>query len=165
MKNRLIFASENKIKQKTKKDKGMKKAISTVYSFFQMMTRTTTENKSDKMILPNDLPMAVKIFVLHNFPSRSIAFAETRHTSKGMMYVVTLNDGIQAEFNENGSWKMVDCKMGAVPAALIPANIEAFMDDFYPCTPIVKMVKTDNGYEVTLSNYFTQKYSNVEYVA
>ena len=143
----------------------MKKAISTVYSFIQMMTRTTAENKSDKMILAKDLPMAVKVFVMHNFPSRIIAFAETRHTSKGMRYVVTLHDGIQAEFNENGRWVMVDCKLGAVPATLIPANIEAFMDDFYPCTPIVKMMKTDNGYEVTLSNFFTQKFSNVEYVA
>lgn len=143
----------------------MKKAISTVYSFIQMMIRTTSENKSGEMILAKNLPMAVKIFVQHNFPCRSITFAETINTSKGMMYVVTLNDGIQMEFNETGGWEKIDCKMGAVPATLIPANIEAFMDDFYPCTPIVKMEKTDNGYEVTLSNFFTQKFCHQEYVA
>lgn len=143
----------------------MKKAISTVYSFIQMMTGATAENKSDKMILAKNLPVAVKIFVQHYFPCRSIAFAETKNTSKGMMYVVTLNDGIHIEFNENGSWEKVDCKMGAIPATLIPANIEAFMDDFYPCTPIVKMEKTDKGYQVTLSNYFTQEFDHLEYVA
>ena len=145
----------------------MKKAISTVYSFIQMMTktRTTSENKSGEMILAKNLPIAAKIFVQYNFPGRNIAFAETKPTSKGMMYVVTLNDGIQMEFNENGGWEKVDCKMAAVPATLIPANIEAFMDDFYPCTPIVKMEKTGKGYEVTLSNFFTQKFDDQEYVA
>ena len=139
----------------------MKKAISTVFSFVQMMTRTTTENKSGKMILAKNLPMAVKSFVQQNFPMRSIAFAETNHTSKGMTYVVTLNDGIQVEFNENGSWEKVDCKTWAIPANLIPTNIEAFMDDFYPCTYIVKMEKAGNGCLVTLSNLFTQKFDHL----
>ena len=143
----------------------MKKAISTVYSFIQMMSKTTAEDKSRKIIHAKDLPMETKNFVQRYFPGRSITFAKTKNTPKGMKYVVTLNDGILVEFNEKGSWEKVDCKMGAVPATLIPAKIEAFMDNFYPCTPIVKMEKTGNGYEVTLSNYFTQKFDNLEYVA
>lgn len=143
----------------------MKKSISTVYSFIQMKTGTMAENKRDKMILVRNLPIAVKIFVQHHFPNRRITFAETKNTSKGMIYVVTLNDGIKAEFNENGGWEKVDCKMGAVPASLIPAKIEAFMHEFHPCTPIVKIEKAEKGYEVTLSNYFTQKFDNLEHVS
>ncbi len=47
--------------------------------------------------------MAVKSFVMRNFPTKDIAFAEMRFTSRGMVYVAILNDGEQVVFNENGS--------------------------------------------------------------
>lgn len=144
----------------------MKKTISIVSSLIKMMIRTAAENKkSDKAVLAKDLPTAVKFFVQCNFPNGHIAFAEMRLTSKGTIYSVSLNNGIQMVFNENGSWEMVDCKMGAVPTTLVPAKVQAFMDAYYFSTPIVKIAKNDNGYEVTLSNYSTLQFSKLENVA
>lgn len=143
----------------------MKKTISKVSAFIHMMTRPAAEKKSEKMIFVESLPMTAKIFVQRNFPNRSIAFAVKKNTSKGTMYSATLNDGIQVEFNENGSWVMVDCKMSAVPSTLVPASVASFMNAYYSRIPLVKMEKNDNGYEVTLSNYATLKFDKMEYVA
>ncbi len=143
----------------------MKKAISKVSTFIKMMTGTATEKKNEKMVFAKDLPMAIKLFVQRNFSCRSIAMAEMKSTAKGIVYVVYLNDGIQLVFNENGGWEMVDCKMGVIPTALVPANIISFMDVYYPCTPLVKMEKIDDGYEVTLSNYSTLQFDKMGYVA
>ena len=131
-----------------------------------MMTRHTAEKESDKMIFPESLPTSAKFFVQRNFQNRSITLAEKVTTSKGTtMYIATLNDGIQIRFNENGSWEMIDCKMGAVPATLIPENVATFMNAYYPSTPLVKIEKTDTGYEVTLSNFASLKFTQTENVA
>ncbi len=142
----------------------MKKTISMVSSFINMMIRPVAEKNCAKIIFASHLPMAVKIFIENNF-SGSIAFAEKKTTSDGLKYGVTLSDGVRIEFNENGGWEMVDCKMGMVPAALVPVNVEAFMDAYYPTTPIVKIQKNSSGFEVTLSNYITLKINNLEYTA
>ena len=81
----------------------MKNIISKVFSLIQVMIGTATARKSDKMIFAKNLPMAVKSFVMRNFPTKDIAFAEMRFTSRGMVYVAILNDGEQVVFNENGS--------------------------------------------------------------
>ena len=81
----------------------MKNIISKVFSFIQMMIGTATARKPDKMIFAKNLPMAVKSSVQRNFPTKDIAFAEMRFTSRGMVYVAILNDGEQVVFNENGS--------------------------------------------------------------
>lgn len=143
----------------------MKKAISMVSTLINMMTRPAAEKKSAKKLFASQLPMSVKKFAQNHFPGNSIAFAEKKSTSDGMRFSVTFNDGIQVVFNENGNWEMVDCSMGMVPATLVPSNITVFTDAFYPTTPIVKIQKVSNGFEVTLSNYITLNISYLEFTA
>ena len=143
----------------------MKKAMTMVSSFIHMMARPSAENKSDKMLIVNNLPIAVKFFVQRYFPNSSIAFAEVRFTSEGMRYVAYLNDGNEVEFNKEGIWEMVDCKSGVVPAYLIPDSVAAFIDAYYSGTSISKIEKIGNDYEVTFSNYITLKFSKLENVA
>ena len=134
-------------------------------TLIKMMTRPAAENKSERMILADNLPMAVKLFVATYFPEKSIAFAGMMTTSKGVMYVTTLSDGTQAGFNENGSCVLVDCGMEAVPAGLIPTSVEAFVSFFHPGLSITKVEKTANGHEVTLSNHVTMKVNDLKNVA
>ena len=143
----------------------MKKAMTMVSSFIHMMTRPSAEKKSDKMLIVNNLPIAVKFFVQRYFPNSSIAFAEVRFTSEGMRYVAYPNDGNEVEFNKEGIWEMVDCKSGVVPAYLIPDSVAAFIDAYYSGTSISKIEKIGNDYEVTFSNYITLKFSKLENVA
>lgn len=136
-----------------------------VSALVKMITRTAAENKSEKMMFADNLPMAVKLFVTNNFPNKSIAFAGIMTTSKGVMYVTTLNDGTQVGFNGNGSCVLVDCGMEAVPAGLIPTSVEAFVSFFHPGLSITKVEKTANGHEVTLSNHVTMKVNDLKNVA
>ena len=136
-----------------------------VSALINMMTRPAAKKESEKMIFVESLPSTVKFFVQHNFPGRSIAIAEKKITSKGTMYAVTLNDGVQIGFKENGSWEMVDCKMGALPTMLVPETVSTFMNAYYPGIPLVKIEKTANGYEVTLSNYVSLRFGQTQNVA
>ncbi|MBO4607273.1 MAG: PepSY-like domain-containing protein [Prevotella sp.] len=142
----------------------MKKTISMVSNFIKMMTRPAA-NKSERMIFVENLPMIVKIFVATCFPNKSIAFAGIMTTSKGVMYTITLNDGTQVGFNENGSCVLVDCGMEAVPAGLIPTSVEAFVSFFHPNLFITKIEKCANGHEVALSNHVTLKVNDLKEVA
>ena len=143
----------------------MKKTISMVSALIHRMTRPVVEKKSDKMIFADSLPTTIRFFLQRNFPGRSISLAEIKTINKGSMYVATLNDGIQVSFKENYTWAKIDCKMGAVPSALIPSSVAAFMNAFYPGVPLVKIEKTDVGYEATLSNFASLKFNQTENVA
>lgn len=136
-----------------------------VSNFIHRMTRPAAEKKSEKKFFAEDLPKSVKYFVQRNFPGRSIAFANKKASLKGTSFVTVLNDGILIEFSENGNWEKIDCKMGAVPATMVPCNVAAFMNDYYPRVPIVKIEKTANGYETTLSNFVSLKFNMAENVA
>ena len=136
-----------------------------VSNFIHRMARPTAEKKSEKKFFAEDLPKSVKYFVQRNFPGRSIAFANKKASLKGTSFVTILNDGILIEFSENGNWEKIDCKMGAVPATMVPCNVAAFMNDYYPRVPIVKIEKTANGYETTLSNFVSLKFNMAENVA
>ena len=136
-----------------------------VSALIHMMTRPAAEKESSKMIFAESLPTTVKIFVQHHFPGRCIALVEKKTTSDGVMYMTTLNDGVQIEFSENGSWEMVDSKMGAMPATLVPDNVAAFMNAYYPSIPLVKIEKKGNGFVVTLSNYVSLRFDQIDKVA
>lgn len=143
----------------------MKKAVSMVSAFISKMIHTEKKENDVKMIFCSALPMAIKTFVMRHFPGRSIAFAEKLTGHDGIMYMTTLNDGIRLGFNANGSWEMVDCQMGAVPASLIPDSVVVFMNAYYPNVPVVKIEKNGTGYKVTLSNFVTLKFDKMENVA
>ena len=142
----------------------MKKAITKMSSLINKMTRLVSERKNGKKVFAENLPMESKFFVMNNFPNKSIAFAAQRITLTGKTYEATLNNGAQVEFNENGSWRTVDCNMDAVPSTLVPSAISKFMDSHYPNTPLVRIEKVGDGYEVTLFNYATLRFKNLENV-
>ena len=117
-----------------------------VSNFIHRMARPTAEKKSEKKFFAEDLPKSVKYFVQRNFPGRSIAFANKKASLKGTSFVTILNDGILIEFSENGNWEKIDCKMGAVPATMVPC--------------ILLIYST-----TTLSNFVSLKFNMAENVA
>jgi len=54
-------------------------------------------------IFANELPAAVKVFVMNRFPKQSIAFAEKSVSSSGTGFLISLNDGTDLEFSPSGS--------------------------------------------------------------
>ena len=54
-------------------------------------------------IFANELPSAIKAFVMMRFPMLSIAFAEKGVSSLGASYLISLNDGTDLEFSPSGA--------------------------------------------------------------
>lgn len=52
----------------------------------------------------------------------------------------------------NGNWTEVDCKMSAVPDAIVPEPIRQYVGTTYPDATIKKIDKEPREYEVKLSN-------------
>ena len=52
--------------------------------------------------LANELPAAVKAFVMLRFPKQSIAFAEKSISPSGTGFLISLNDGTDLEFSPSG---------------------------------------------------------------
>jgi len=67
-------------------------------------------------------------------------------------YEVHLTDGTEINFTSKGDWDKVDCQFKAVPAALVPAPIAAYVQANFQGTPIVKIDKERCGYDIELPN-------------
>ena len=135
----------------------MKKAKMMVFALIGMMTKSMSSNASDKMVFAKDLPAEVKAFVQQNFPRQSVAYAKMKSTSEGTVYEVSLNDGTEVVFNQDGAWSMVDCKSEAVPASLMPASMPSFLGSLFSSNKVVKLSRTINGYVAALSNGYSMK--------
>ena len=53
-------------------------------------------------IFANELPAAIKAFVMMRFPMLSIAFAEKGVSSSGTSFLIGLNDGTDIELSPSG---------------------------------------------------------------
>ena len=74
-------------------------------------------------------------------------------------YEAQLVDGTQVEFDKDGNWDKVDCNLNAVPTALIPASIAAYVHSNFPDCFIVKIDKERYGFEIELSNDLELKFN------
>jgi hypothetical protein len=63
---------------------------------------------------------------------------------------VSLNDGTQIDFDDNGNWNAIYSQIDAVPSDVVPSAIMKIIDDNFPGTSVVEIDKEDYGYEVEL---------------
>ena len=63
--------------------------------------------------------------------------------------------------NKKGAWTKVDCQgMTAVPAAIVPAAMQQYVNANFPGCVITKIDKERYGYEIELSNDVDLKFNN-----
>ncbi|MGM9804846.1 MAG: PepSY-like domain-containing protein [Candidatus Aphodosoma sp.] len=106
-----------------------------------------------RTIEPENIPSASKSFLKTHFPDCGILRVTMEHDSFfGKEYDVTLDCGVEIDFNKNGEWTDIDCNHSPVPDAIIPANILNYVREQYSNNFIVKIEKKRNGYEVELNN-------------
>ena len=106
----------------------------------------------DKMIAPEQLPETAKTFITAQFPDNPVLLAQKDADFTKTKYEVTLKDGTEIDFDKKGEWDKVDCKMNAIPAALLPQAIATYVETNFPDMVVVKIDKERNGYEIKLSN-------------
>lgn len=143
----------------------MKKIKIMVLALIGMMTKSMAIKANENMVFAENLPTDAKAFVMHNFPRLSIAYAEMRKTRQGKVYDVSLNDGTELVFSQNGAWGMVDCMMEAVPSSLIPESLSSFVVSNFVNEDVVRLERTDGGECVaTLSNGVCLRFTGQEQI-
>ena len=144
----------------------MKKIKIMVLALIGIMTKSMAMKANENMVFAENLPTDAKAFVMHNFPRLSIAYAEMRKTRQGKVYEVSLNDGTELVFSQNGAWGTVDCKLEAVPSSLIPESLSSFVVSNFVNEEVVRLERTDGGECVaTLSNGVCLRFTSQEQIA
>ncbi|MBR7011940.1 MAG: PepSY-like domain-containing protein [Muribaculaceae bacterium] len=81
-----------------------------------------------------------------------MAYVENDHDHGSLAYELTLNDGTEVDFYADNQWDKVDCHTKAVPAALVPNAVAAYVNANYKGMTITKIDKEHGGFEVELNN-------------
>ena len=80
-------------------------------------------------------------------------------TVEGKEYKVVYQSGEKAEFNKKGQWTEFDCNLTPVPAALIPEQIKATVQQTFPNATIIKIERVRKNYEAKLNNTMEMKFN------
>lgn len=122
------------------------------------LTITACDSDDDVLIDEKDLPTTARTFLAQYFPSQTVTRVEKDGKNGSQYYDVTLSDGTDVEFDQNGNWTEIDCKTKAVPSVIIPQAITAYVEGNYPGILIVQIDREPYGYEIELSNHIDIKF-------
>ena len=103
---------------------------------------------------------AITQFVTQHFPDATVQMVMPDDDDID----VVLNDYTKIEFRRNNEWKKVDCEHSttftAVPAALVPEQITAYVTANFPNAIIKKLEKNFRSWEIELNNGLELKFNN-----
>ena len=74
-------------------------------------------------------------------------------------YNIVYESGEKVEFDKQGNWKEIDCKVSRVPSELIPEQIKSHIKATFPGATILKLDRNRRGYEVKLNNGLEVEYN------
>lgn len=112
------------------------------------------DNSTSTIIESSALPENARNFVTTHFPDA--AYTSVRQNSiaddDGSIYDVYLSNGFEIDFDANGNWTDVDGNTQAVPAAIIPETILAYVTTNYAGQTINTIEIETTGYDIELSS-------------
>ena len=97
------------------------------------------------------LPMNARNFINMHFPDDKVSYIKIDEEVIETDYEVMLDNGTEIEFNKVGDWKKVEAANG-VPTAIIPANIQQYINKNFGGTQVREIKKKKRTYDVELSN-------------
>lgn len=107
----------------------------------------------------SQLPETAKAFVQNYFPGQVIDYVVLDTDFDGDVYEISLNNGVEIDFDVAGNWEKVDCYVDAVPEGIVPTPIAHFVKANYDGAAIVKIDKEHYGYEVEFDNGIELKFT------
>ena len=107
---------------------------------------------ADRPIAVENLPQKAQQFVKKYFANVGVTYVTEDRDVISKDYEVMFADGSKVDFAANGEWTSVECKGKAVPAGIVPQQIEAYVKQNYPDAHIRKIDRDRTDYEVSLSN-------------
>ena len=110
---------------------------------------------NDQVITFDQLPASAQDFHKQYFGDK-VPLAVTMDWDD---YTIIYQSGEKVEFNKQGEWKDVNCRVSAVPTALIPEQIKTHIKTTFPGTTIIDIDRGLRGYEVKLNNGLEIEYN------
>lgn len=106
----------------------------------------------EQPINQSELPAKAQKFISEHYANNSVTHSTIDREIASTEYEVVLDNGTKIEFNESGEWRSVDCYGDAVPEAIVPNKIRAYVDANYGTCTINELKRERYGWEVGLSN-------------
>ena len=107
---------------------------------------------NDKSITVNALPAKAQTLLNNHFNGQKVMLATIESGVVSRSYDVVLQNGTKLEFDKKGNLTEINCKLGIVPALLIPQAIKNYLKDNYAGQSVKKIEMNKNEYEVELTN-------------
>ena len=117
-----------------------------------VLTMCITACAKDQVITFNQLPDEAKTLIQSNFSVDSISYVFLDREGFSTEYEVRFMDGSKVEFDGKGGLKKVDCGQRAVPAALIPDAVSAYVVSRFPNAFVTEWGKDDRRWKAELNN-------------
>ena len=136
----------------------MKKSVLFFAALVCMMMHSVSSFADDRIIPAEQLPAAAKTFIQKTFPGQAVSYATIDFDGR-KKYEVYLNNGVEVDFDKNGTWDKVDCNYSAVPASLVPSTIANYVKTHFAGAKVVKIDKERYGFDVELSNELELKFN------
>ncbi|MCR5561213.1 MAG: PepSY-like domain-containing protein [Bacteroidales bacterium] len=137
----------------------MKNIIVSILAAIALFFTTSCKADRDHIITVNQLPAAARTFLQDYFSDQNVSFVKKDIELVKTSYEVRLEDGTEIDFNSKGEWDKVDRDTIAVPSALIPQAIAAYVSANFPSQIIVMIDKENYGHEIELGNSLELKFN------
>ncbi|MBZ7941371.1 PepSY-like domain-containing protein [Campylobacter sp. W0045] len=96
---------------------------------------------------PDNLPDNIKTFIKKNF-NASIGIVQKDRNS----YEVYLSNGLELEFESDGTWKEIESKLDPFDFNFLPSNIIDIIKNKFPNIKAREIERKINYYKIKLSN-------------
>lgn len=107
----------------------------------------------------NELPQPSRNFLNQYFTTAAVSHIKIEKNFWGVKgYDVILTDGSHVEFNRKGEWKEIKTYQSALPSAIVPSFIRAYVTRHYPGMDITTIDKDSKDYEIDLKNGLELKF-------
>ncbi len=140
----------------------MKKIKNTIKGLFLATTillavscsNDDNSNTNEVVIEASALPETARNFIAIHFPDVTYKRIEKQSIpdDDDSIYDVYLSNGFEIDFDANGNWTDIDGGNTAIPTAIIPEPITAYLTANYPNLFITIIEIEPTGYDVELSN-------------
>jgi len=102
----------------------------------------------DRVITFEQMPQTAKTFLKQHFAKKVPLMVTADHDD----YTIVYETGERVEFDRSGNWKDIECRSSKVPAAVVPQQINTYLNGHYPGKFVVKLERRRMGYEVRISS-------------
>jgi hypothetical protein len=124
----------------------------TLLNALLVLTTCFTACANEKVIPYLEMPLQAQKLIETHFSKADVSVVMMDRELLYTDYEVRLNDGTKAEFDKDGELTKIDCGTKAVPEALIPEAVRAYVKTNFPNTFITEWGKDDRRWKAELNN-------------